>query len=386
MREPVRVLQLASTSDMGGAERMVLWLAEALDRSRFEPCIGALVGGGELIERAREAGIPAEHFQFRGFFDPGGIRRLIRFVRTNRIDLVQTHGLRADSVARWAARLGGARAVISTIHSIDPDKPLLHRLLDRSTAPLVTRFVAVCDAAKQARVRREALAPGRIEVVPIGLPHRDIPREQRDSIRRELGIDAEAVPVVGILANLRSMKGHRDVIAALPAILRELPAAVFLFAGRDDSNGEIEQLAREQGVADAIRFLGYYRDTARLLAAMDIFLLPSTWEGLPVSILEALHAGVPVIATRVGGIPEIIRDGREGILIEPRRPDQIAEAVIRMTRNWALRAEFSRAADVRAQTIFSISTMTTRMEAIYTQALGIADMAHSDRKRSGLGS
>ena len=366
---PIRVLQLASTSDMGGAERMILWLVEALDRARFAPHVGALIGGGELIERAREAGVPAAHFGFRGYFDLAGISRLIRFIRENRIDLVQTHGLRADPVARWAARLGGARAVISTIHSINPWRRFHHSLLDRTTSPLVSRFVAVCQAAKEATVRREGIDPGRIDVVPIGLPFREIPRDRRDEIRRELNVDPDAMPVIGILANLREMKGHRDVIDALPAILRELPETVFLFAGRDDSHGEIERLARERGVHSAIRFLGYYRDTARLLAAMDLFLLPSTWEGLPVSILEAIHAGVPVIATRVGGIPEIIRDGQEGLLIEPRRPDQIAGAVIRLARNWALRAELSRAADRRAQSMFSLPVMTARMEEIYTRAL-----------------
>lgn len=366
---PIRVLQLASTSDMGGAERMILWLVEALDRARFTPYVGALIGGGELIERARESGVSAAPFGFRGYFDPAGIRRLIRFIRDNRIDLVQTHGLRADAVARWAARLGGARAVVSTIHSIDPWRRLHHSLLDRATSPLVSRFVAVCQAAKEATVRREGIDPARIDVVPIGLPSRAIPRDRRDEIRRELNVDPDAMPVIGILANLREMKGHRDVIEALPAILRELPDTVFLFAGRDDSQGEIERLARARGVDQAIRFLGYYRDTLRLLAAMDLFLLPSTWEGLPVSILEALHAGVPVIATRVGGIPEIIRDGQEGLLIEPRRPDQIAEAVIRLARNWALRAELSRAADVRAQTMFSMASMTARMEDIYMRAL-----------------
>lgn len=348
---------------------MILWLVEALDRSRFTPVVGALFGGGELIERSKEAGVAAEHLHFRFPFDPAGIARLVRFIRRERIDVVQTHGLRADSVARWAARLGGARAVISTIHSIDPEKPLPHVLLDQITAPLVSRFVAVCEAAKNARVSREKLDPRRIDVVPIGLPPRSIPRDQRDEIRAELGVASDATPVVGILANLREMKGHRDVIEALPAILERLPQTVFLFAGRDDSQGQVEKLARARGVAHAIRFLGYYRDTARLLAAMDLFMLPSTWEGLPVSILEAIHAGVPVIATRVGGIPEIIRDGREGLLIEPRRPDQIAGAVIRLTENWPLRAEISRAADLRAQTVFSLSSMTSRMEAIYDQAV-----------------
>lgn len=367
---PRRILQLASTSDMGGAERMILLLSEGLDGSRFAPHVGALVGGGELIRRAAAAGIPSCHFQFRWRFDPAGIARLVRYIRREQIELVQTHGLRADSVARWAARLGGARVVISTIHSVDPWRRWPHVMLDRVTARWADRFVAVCEAARQASIAREKTDPARIDVVYIGLPDFAAPATSRAEVRSALGLSSDAFPVIGILANLREMKGHRDVVEALPEILKALPNTVFLFAGHDNSEGAIERLARERGVAHAIRFLGFRSDTPELLSAMDLFMLPSTWEGLPVSILEALHAGVPVIATSVGGIPEIIPGPDDGgVLIEPRRPDQIAATVISLAGDRELRERMAAGALARARSRFSIHSMVERMQEIYDEAL-----------------
>lgn len=361
----IRILQLCSTSDLGGAERMVLNLASALPADEIETHIGALVGTGALMAEAQSAGLPAVHFRFRHAADVSGIRRLKAYCKEHKIDIVQTHGLRADGVARWAARLAGVRVIISTLHSVDPWRRWPHVLLDRLTAPLVTQFVAVCDAARQASVRREKLDPSRCVVVPIGVPERTIPREHRDAIRAELGLTDDDFPVVGVLANLRDMKGHRTIIQALPALRQVCPQVRFLFAGRDDSNGEIARLAHETGVDDAIRFLGFVEEPSRLFAAMDILLLASQWEGFPVSILEAMQAGVPVIATSVGGIPEMIRDGQDGLLIPPASPEAITTAVSLLSRDFALRATLVKSADARYRSEFTLDQMSRKMTHLY---------------------
>ncbi len=365
----IRILQLCSTSDLGGAERMVLNLSSVLPRDEFQCHIGALVGSGALMTKAAELAIPAIHFQFRNPANPAAIYRLIRYCRRNKIQIVQTHGLRADAVARWAARLGGAGAIISTIHSIDPWRRAPHVILDRLTAPFVTRYVAVCDAARQAAVQREKIPADKCDVVPIGVPPQQIPREDRDAIRTELHLSPDDYPVIGILANLRDMKGHRHVIASLPAILAINPTARFLFAGRDDSNGKIEASASEAGVHHAIRFLGFVENPVRLFAAMDMFLLPSDWEGFPVSILEAMQAGVPIIATKVGGIPEMIRDQQDGLLIPPGTPDAISDAVNRLAYDFALRASLVRSADARHQSCYTLIAMGEKMASLYRQVL-----------------
>lgn len=368
-RRPWRVLQLASTSDMGGTERMILFLVEHMDREQFTPYVGCLLGSGELIKRAAPHCSGVEHFGFKSFFSASGFIRLVDFIRTNQIDLVQCYGLRADTVGRLAAKVAGARVVVSSIRSIDPWRGRHHSMLDRLTAPLVNIFIANSDAGKQATVQREGFASARIRVIYGGIPAREIPRDRRDQIRRELGLSDHNNPVVGILANIRDMKGHRDVVHALPQILARRPNAVFLFAGRDDSNGEVKELAEELKVDHAIRFLGYVHETERLLAAMDIFMLPSHWEGLPASVLEAMHAGLPIITTPVGGIPELVRDNLEAVLVSPGKPDELAQAVVALAEDWPRRARLAKAAEKRAQTEFSLEQMVRRTEEVYLELL-----------------
>jgi L-malate glycosyltransferase len=366
---PYRILQLASTSDMGGTERMVLFLAEALNKNLFETHVACLIGSGELLNRAAPHCKSVRHLQFRGLFDPQRFIHLIEYIREHRIELVQCYGLRADTAGRIAAKLGGARVIVSSIRSIDPWRRWSHTFIDRMTAPLVNFWISNSEAGKQACIKRERLPADKIHVVYGGIPSRDIPRGDKDQIRRDLNIEPDVFPVIGILANLRDMKGHRDIIQALPAILRLKPDCVFIFAGRDDSNGAIERMARETTVSHAIRFTGYVADTTRLLAVMDMFMLPSHWEGLPASILEAMHAALPIIATRVGGIPELVRNGEVALLIAAGQPDQIANAVIKLSSDWPLRARLAKAAEVRAQTVFSLEQMVHKTEDLYANAL-----------------
>lgn len=365
----IRILQLCSTSDLGGAERMVLNLASALPRDEFETHIGALIGSGALMERAAKLHLPNIHFKFSNAVDPAGVFRLIAYCRRHQIDIIQSHGLRAEAVARWAARLGGIKCAISTIHSIDPWRRTPHVMLDRLTAPFVNQYIAVCDAARDAAMEREKVPGKKIITVPIGVPGQQIPRDRREAIRQGFGLTDENYPAVGVLANLREMKGHLYILEAIPAILDKNPKAVFLFAGRDDSNGAIKAAAEKAGVDHAVHFLGFVDNTPELFAAMDIFLTASDWEGFPVSVLEAMQAGVPVIATRVGGIPEMIRDGQDGLLIEPRNPPAISSAINLLTHDFALRASIVKSADARFQANYTLEAMAGKMGHIYHELL-----------------
>ncbi|MBX7244413.1 MAG: glycosyltransferase [Candidatus Sumerlaeaceae bacterium] len=366
---PYRILQLASSSDMGGTERMILFLTEALDRAKFTPYVGALVGDGDLIRRSAPHCQQARHFEFRFPGDPIALKNLVSFIRENRIDLVQTYGLRADTAGRIAAKLGGAKVIVSSIRSIDPWRRWHHTLLDKATASLVDMIISNSAAGRDAAIARREYPPEKIKVVYSGIPTRSIPRERRTRIRQELGLAPDAFPVIGILANLREMKGHEDVIEALPALRAGLPKLSFLFAGRDDSMGDIESLARTTGVADSIKFMGYVEDTTPLLAAMDFFMLPSHWEGLPVSVIEAMHAALPIITTRVGGIPELIRDRVDGLLIEPANPIAITNAVFELAQDTTLRHALATSARERAMREFSVTAMTSKIEAIYGELL-----------------
>lgn len=348
---------------------MILFLVEAMDHSRFRPSVACLVGSGELLERATPFCDTTHHFRSSLACSPVTIARVASFLRRNRFDVVQTYGLRADVAGRIAARLAGVPAIVSSIRSIDPWRKWYHVLLDKLTSRFVDLVISNSEAGRQASIARGEFHPETIRTIYSGIPHREIPRDRRDQLRAELGLKPEDFPVIAILANLRDMKGHCDVVEALPAIRRKLPGTRFIFAGRDDSKGGIEQMAREVGVRDCIHFPGYVADTPRVLAAADFFMLPSHWEGLPVSVIEAMHAGMPIITTRVGGIPELVRDGVEALLIDPARPDQIESAVERLAGDPELRERLAHTARTRAQTEFSVEAMTAKYQDTYQELL-----------------
>ena len=373
MRDPARpqrILQLTATSDLGGAERMVLHLVGGLDRERFMPYLCSTVGSGELIDLARPACAAVEHLRFTSPLDPAAALRLGRFIRHHEIDLVQIHGLRAEAVGRPVVRAAGAKAVVSTIHSVDPWRRRVHSFMDRATLPWVTHHVAVCQAALDAALARGEVREGRFEVIPIGIPAPSpASSDQIAAMRQRLGIAEDAFPVIGMLANLRDMKGHGDLIAAAAILKRSFPKMRIICAGSDTSNGTVPAAARAAAVDDVMLFPGFLQDTATFLATLDIFTLPSHWEGLPVSIIEAMHAARPIVATNVGGIPELLTDDQTALLVPPRDPSRLAAALARLAEDAPLRDKLGAAAHRRALEEFHVTTMLARYQNLYARLL-----------------
>ena len=189
-------------------------------------------------------------------------------------------------------------------------------------------------------------------------PPGSLPRAQHPDLEAQLPAEcqhlAEYVPV-----------GHRDVIAALPALRSRFPQVCVLCVGRDDSGGEIKRTAEAHGVLESIKFLGYQEATQEILALSDVFLLPSHWEGCPASILEAMAAEVPVVATKVGGIPEIVEDRQTGLLIPPRDPDTICRAIVWVIENPREVEAMVAGAKEQITERFSLDQMVSKIEATY---------------------
>ncbi|MCL5270593.1 MAG: glycosyltransferase [bacterium] len=366
---PLRVLQLTSTSLMGGAEQMVLHLLRAADpvRVRFE--VLSLLGPGDLTRRAAEAGVPAVHWNLAGMGRPwrwpGLWRRMRRFLIRGRFDAVHCYGLRADLAVRWVAA-GLGVPVLSSISSPDPWRRAPHVWLDRLTADGVTAWVAVCEAARQTRLRRERFPADRIHVVLNGLPDQAPPTvEARRAARARWRLAPDA-PVLAVVGNLRPAKGYPDLIEALAGLRTRVPGLICLAAGRDDSAGALPALARARGLESALKFIGFNEDPSReLLPAADLLVMPSHWEGCPVALLEAMRAGLPSVATRVGGIPELITDGREGLLVPPHAPGALTEALAALLVDPARRAAMGAAARARFLATFTADRMAAELTALY---------------------
>ncbi|MEW5958584.1 MAG: glycosyltransferase [Chloroflexota bacterium] len=374
-----RILHLLTNSAIGGTERMVLEFIARADRQRFDWFIGALLSGGPLFGLAADLGIPSVDFKKRRFFEFAALLKLFYFMKENRIDLVHLYGLQADVLGRLAARLAGVPAVVSAIRGPEPWRQWYHSWLDRSTSGLVDLYISNSEAGRQTALEREKISPQKVVTIHNGI---DLTRFdgvdfEVDALRRTYGLTANT-PLVGVIANLRPMKGHADVIAALPLIIEQIPDIRFMFVGRDDMNGAIHSLAQESGLAQHIIFTGFHSDVRPFYQLFDLFLLPSTWEGCPVSILEAMAMSKPVVATAVGGVPELVVDGQTGRLISPHCPQSIAGAVVALLKEPAAAQQMGRAGRSHVEEHFTLPKMIVQIEAVYDELLAARGSFRSD--------
>ena len=323
----INILFLTNSLNIGGIERNILDYLDAADRNQFNFFVCSLKSGGIFEREIRKREILFVNLRF------GGIQ-LFSFLKENDIDIIQLYGLRVNVVAMPIGKLAGCK-VIATIMSIDAWRKWYHVLLDRLTSPCVDLWISNSEAGKKVAIKREKFTAAKIKVIHNGINlgiYRRVAKDKIIKLKQKYGITENDI-VVGEVANLREMKGHKDVINAIPIIIQQYPNIRFFFAGKDASDGEIERYAKAKGVDKYIVFAGYCDNIPEILSIFDIFILPSLWEGLPTSIIEAMAIGLPIIASNVGGLPELIDDGENGILIEPRSPQQLASSILYLLKN-----------------------------------------------------
>ncbi|MBN1901100.1 glycosyltransferase [Candidatus Sumerlaeota bacterium] len=364
----MNILFLTATSDIGGTERMLIHLLSRLDRDRFDAVVCSLVGKGTLTKKVRELGYLAENLDLRHPLQFGNMIRLYQLMKDVPFDLIQIYGLRAEVFGRPLAKMAGVPVVISSIRSPDPWRKWRHVLIDRLTLIWADCFVSNSEAGKKSRIEREKYHAGSIRVIYNGIPPPPKYKEEDKGVFRDkYGIEGKAFPVISHIANLRAMKGHWEALQSIPQLKKTFPDLRFLFAGRDDSKGEIPNLARSLGLDENVRFLGYCPEPAEILAISDAFILPSYWEGCPASLLEAMAFGLPCVASNVGGIPEIIQHGENGLLIPSKDASALSGALLSLFQNQELGKKIARNAYQTFQTRFHIDRMVREYETLYEE-------------------
>ncbi len=356
---PLRIVHVVSSLEVGGMEQFVLRLAARQRRSGHAATVLAL-RDGPLRSTARDLGLPAHVL--------GGRQKHLRVARglacfaRLRPQVIHAHNPTALHYARLGKRLTRA-PVVMTYHGIGA----AHAREPSQAEWDQTDAVVAVSAGAVPQLQRPELA-GRLQVILNGI---ELPGELRDrrTMRHELGLPAAAV--VGVMvARMDGLKGHATLLEALAQRQERGEAPLVLLAGDGAVRQDLEAQARRLGLDDHhVRFLGFRRDVPDLLAASDFFLLPSLTEGLPLSVLEAMAFGLPVVATPVGGIPEVVTPDREGLLIPVEDVHALAAAIARLTCNPSLRLQLGRAARERVQRDFSYDAMTSQYEELYTTLL-----------------
>lgn len=356
---PLRVLFLTTSMPVGGAETLLVNLVRRLDRSRFAPEIVCLKERGPLGEELA-AEMPVHAHLLASKFDARILSRLWRLMRTPRADAVITVGC-GDKMfwGRLAARLAGVPVVASALHSTGwPDGVgRLNRLLTRWT----DAFIGVAEAHGRHLIENERFPAEKVNVIYNGVDTaRFIPRDST-SLRQSLGIPVDA-PVVGILAALRPEKNHELFLDGAQRILAQLPAARFLIIGDGPGRPHLETLARHLNIEAAVSFLGSRSDVPELLAACDLVALTSHNEASPVSVLEALSAERPVVASNVGSVRETVVDGVTGRLFAAGDLDAFVAASLDLLQNAPRRQQLGAEGRRRVVARWSLDAMVRGYE------------------------
>jgi len=359
----VSVLYLSSSSGPGGAEQMLCSLAASLDRTRFRPIV-ALFRPGWLKEQCESLGIETYIFPSGGIFQSEWIKACVHLVRRENVTIIHAHEFDANVQGTLAAFLART-PIIATIHGKHYYWTALRRRIAYRFISRYATMVAVSHDLKEFIAQKLGIVRDRIKVVHNGVsPLPPISHEDANSFRTKLGIPP-CDQVVGVVGSLYSVKGHRFLFEAVPCVLQRFPDTTFLIIGR----GELEVALKEQverlGVGKKVMFLGLRHDVPQLLAAMDIFALPSLSEGLSMAILEAMMAGKPVIATRVGGNPELIEEGRTGLLVESESSQALVKALEILLCNRDVARQMGIAGREKAQSEFGVDGMVRQYAALY---------------------
>ena len=366
---PIRVLLLVKGLGPGGAEQLLVSSARVADHTAFDYSVTFLrPDKTHLVAVMESSGVPARLLP-RGRLGRLGWPLELRRTMAGH-DIVHAHSPLLAAVARLAARTlprDRRPVTVSTEHNVWGNFSPPTRLLNAATVGLDGRRWAVSR-----EVRRSMWGGlGRnVEVLVHGVVQEDAPppADTRDRVRGDLGLPEDAVVALTV-ANLRREKDYPNLLRAAQVALAREPRLHVLAVGQGQLEAEVAALHRELGLGDRCRLLGYRTDVKDLMAAADVFVLASAFEGLPVSIMEAMVSGLPVVATAVGGVPEAVVDGESGLLVPPRDASALAAALLRLARDPDLRAAMATKARVRGEA-FDIRTAVEAQETAYAELVG----------------
>lgn len=371
--KPRRLLFVITSSDTGGAESALRELALRLDRRRFEPLVCSLRPTGRAADVIAEAGIPVFSLQMaerpRIFQLIGGAVRLSRILDRLEIDLVQSLLYRANVLASISVRLCSRDPILITSQrSLEPMAGRLPAWSARWTRRLSRRVIAVSQAVRDALVLGERLDPARVEIIPNGVDTEHFRRRNGPALPGLVGL-ADGEAVVGAAGRLTRVKGFDCLLRAAHRLHQGGLRMRLLIAGEGPERANLEDLASQLGIGARTHFLGLCENMGEFYSTLDIFVLSSLREGSPNVLLEAMACGCAVVATNVGGVPEIIEDRASGLLVPPGDEERLAIALSRLVTGSERRQRLSAQARGRIESRFSLERTVAAYERLYSSLL-----------------
>ena len=361
-----RVLHVIDSLHLGGAQEVVLNLATC-GSARYRHEVATLHGQGIYWDRLREAGVPVHSLSPHKYF-PLYLATLPALLLAKRPHILHCHLIPSNILAKPLGALLGVPLLINHDHTNDPhriDNKLL-LTLDKSTNRLAHHIIAVAGACRDFLVQHESIPQEKITLVPNAIDLRRFSpgTVTRHAARISLGLPQD-VPVIAGVGRLNSQKNFSLFLEIAALLAPKFPEARFLLAGEGPEVSMLREKARALGLADRVVFAGYVADTRRAYVAADVLLMPSRFEGLPMTLLESMAMGLPVVASKLDGIAEVIADGREGFLVDAGDAAAFANGISRLLESPPLASEIATNARAKIEAGFSVERMTSAVERVY---------------------
>ena len=366
----MRILQLISSGGYFGAEVVAANLSVELRKLGHEVVLGVFHNAHnphlEIAEKARQYNLALEVIPCQGKMDLRAVLAVKRCISKHRIALIHTHGYKSDLYGIAAAR--AARVpVVATCHNwTEANLPLrLYSIIDRVILHKARHIAAVSEQVREQLVQF-AIPRARITVIPNGIATEPF-KDARPALRDEFNLGARTV--IGAVGRLSPEKGHKFLLQAAQQLKAKFAEIAVLFVGTGPEQGLLESLTRELGLTDRVFFAGYRDTMPDVYASIDILAMPSLKEGFPLVLLEAMAAALPVVATNVGDVRKIVVPGESGLLVEPRNPEALCDALGRLIADGGLRRRLAVSAHRHVAEHFSAASMAQKYLDVYAGAL-----------------
>jgi glycosyltransferase involved in cell wall biosynthesis len=354
----IKVIHIITRLDKGGSAENTYLTLKGMDKSRYE--VSLVTGPVEDPSQDRrnqieESGvqyiqIPQLRRNINLFHDFTALLRIYRFLKREKPDIVHTHTSKAGLLGRLAAKLAGVPSIIHTPHGhvffgyFGALKTRIFILLEKFASRITDKIVALTPREKADYLSYKVVEEDKLAVIPSGIElhkYQQVPQEERSKLRKELGIPENSA-VLGTAGRLVPVKGPEFLLQAVGHVISEYPDTYLVFAGDGPLRKSLEKNAVEMGLAKNIIFTGWRDDMARVLSIFDIFCLPSLNEGMGRVLLEAMALGKPIVASDVGGIPDLIIPGKNGFLVPPQHPEELAKQILFLIENREEREKLGR--------------------------------------------
>lgn len=362
----MKIVQIIPSLGFGGAERDVARISIALKQAGEDCSVVCLYDEGHLAEQLRTAGVSVTALGCNKSYGLSTKLQLLKYLKAHKPEVVHSH------LIWWVpiiSRMAGISAIVVTEHGLSLWKSRSRILCEKLAAVFSCRMIAVAEAVRDIRVKQWGIPAKKVVTIPNCLDTSRFNFEvDTVSVKNELGIEQSRKIILSV-GSLLPVKGYRYLLEAACEIFAKIPDVDIVLAGDGELLSELKHQVNVQGIAERVKFLGYRQDIERILKASDIFVMPSLREGTSIAILEAMAANTPIVATAVGGNPEVIIDGKTGILVPPADSKALAKAIITLLTDNEQASSFARAAKERVENVYHPQKNIENLRRLYQDIL-----------------